>query len=344
MNNNSIDDKLPSNMEGTVEYSQSTSRTKPPDRRFKNNDKSRRSFFKRTAHASSSHSDNKFKKITETVPRHGGAHFDKMTIPDSLAIMPRKSVFAIYTSNLGINSLVPSVYRQIIAKDRQFGERISCAQMQYATHIALLNRVQLVSVAHGTVTPYQHDLVCDFAKNILLPDILSKYVESFGLYKTRNGVKVIPAIGRTFEEHFLLDQTLMLDPCALLQHEGEHIPNNTWRILEQWLDHYKTFCIRAEKTGMSFRAVDNSVLIGSSAMVSSFRNTCEGDIIAYTSESIEYAEAQLIGCYAMRDRSTRDYWPYGDHHLISDDFTTTAYSTRMFLSEICVKSFSTKHY
>jgi hypothetical protein len=273
-----------------------------------------------------------------TEARHGGTSFDKIKIPSSAQSSARLFVHSLYCSNHGIDRFVPIVYNAMISKDWKLEKIISLHQLQYVTSVALLNRMHQVSLKYGTTVPQQTSLIKDVAKGIRLPDIIARYVESFGFYKSGNGVSVIPAIGRNYEDHYVLNQQLMLDPDTFL-HRGERtIPNNPWHIDESWITSLNLATTRAQSSGMSFREVDNSVLLGTNAMLSSYEIE-DNMVVAYCSEIALLPETQLAACYAYRNRSLISQWLPGSNHLITDDFITTAFSTSMFVTGLCVEAF-----
>lgn len=274
--------------------------------------------------------------------RHGGTYFEKLPLPTFMSLPARRSYYMVYSSNFGLVEFVPRVYQAMISKDFRLGHIITLPQLQYVTSIALLNRVQQCAIEYGTIQPSRTSDVKALANGIVLPDVICKYIEAFGMYTMLNGLRIIPLVGRHYDEHYPLDQAIMIDPAQYLVEEHRPIPDNDWKLDNAWVNAFNEATLRA-KTGMSFRKVDNSEKYhGSSAMVSSYRHATYG-IVAYSAEALPIPEAQLNACYALRNVSVRHLWIGEDQHLVEGEFLSTAFEPQSLISALCVESFASRY-
>jgi hypothetical protein len=280
--------------------------------------------------------DNKNKE-----PRHGGTGFDKIKLPTSANIAPKSTYRIAYAGNHGLERFVPIAYQAMISKDWKLANIIQLEQLQYVTSCALLNRLHQISIRCGSTQPQHTKMLKDVCSGIRLPDIIARFVESFGIYTTRNGVSLIPWIGATFEEHIASGQSIMIDHRRYLHRAQRNVPINPWYIDEDWIIKFNMSSARVQTSGMSYREVDNSVLDGTSAMITSFLDD-DSSIVAYSSEQSLEPEVKLAACYSLRNRRHQDEWPGEANHLITDDFLTTSYNPSIFIADILVEAFKPK--
>lgn len=259
--------------------------------------------------------------------------FEKKSTPLGMMSSSRKTLYPVYSSNLGLDSVVESVYNSMTARDHRLAHRISLNMMKYITSCAWLNRVTQCAIHYGYAYPIGVSDLKKATAGIILPEMLAKYIESFGLYQGLNGLKIVPHCWNDFAGFFGYGPNIMVNPDVYLELDHRPIPPNLWHLDNEWIVAYNEAISRAAQRGFSFRRVTQDVYQGSSAMVSSF--SIENDyIVAWSTETTIDAELRLSGCFKYRRSDLQDAWPGENSHLIYAEFRTMAYDPRIELSDL----------
>lgn len=267
--------------------------------------------------------------------RRGGAAYTKIQPTTSLQIVPRRKVFPIFTSNTGCETLSRQVFQTIRAKDFRLAQNLDHHQLAYVTTIAYLNRVVQCSLKHGYAFPESASRLKQVATGIQLPTVLAKYIESIGSFETLSGCTVVP---HCVPYNQLQDSRLMIDPAEILEAANREVPPGDWALDVEWIVSYNDATTRAGRSGMNFRAVDNTTLVGTSEMLVSY-TVLNDMLLPKAPQVMSEAEAQLGAAYRFRDYHDRINWPGENQELLFDAFTAIPFDPRVLISDVCVAAF-----
>lgn len=296
---------------------------------------------KETSVPDNSEKTTKFSRQTKqyrhpTGSRHGGVAYEQKAQPTSLQIVPRRHYFPIFTSNQGCVDLVRECYDTMIAKDHRLGQHMALHHMQYATCIALFNRMVQCGITYGYSFPRESSRLKQLAHGIQLPSVLATYVESVGLVKMHSGLAVVPYI-TDYAAWIRQSNGLLVDANDLLGEEDRPAEEH-WALSADRIVQYNGATTRASRTGMRFRSVDNTEYIGRVEMLVSYTRIATM-LLPKAPQSMSAAEAQLGACYRFRDYSTIEEWPGENKQLLFDGFTTIPIEPRVVFSDLCVAAF-----
>lgn len=277
------------------------------------------------------------KRFTKPNPntRRGGAAYTKTPTISSLSIVPRRSVFPIFTSNAGCDYLTQLVYLVMSSKDHRLAQTLSVHQLAYVTTLAFLNRVVQCSIHYGTAFSASAGYLKQVTEAIQLPNVLAKYIESVGSFDLLSGVTVVPLL---VPPHHLANTRLMICPSNILRHAGRQVPPDEWSLDINWITEYNAATTRAGKSGMNFRSVNNTTLVGSSEMLVSYKRV-DDMLIPKAPQLMSSAEAQLGAAYRFRDYTQKDQWIGENCELLFDAFTAIPFEPRVLITDICVAAF-----
>lgn len=252
-----------------------------------------------------------------------------------MQIVPRRKVFPVFTSNKGCENLSRQVYQTIRAKDFRLAQNLDVDQLAYVTTIAFYNRVVQCALKHGYAFPDSSSRLKQVATGIQLPAVLAKYIESIGSFETLSGCTVVP---HCVPYNQFRDCRLMINPEEILEAAHRPVPPGDWALDVEWIVSYNDATTRAARSGMNFRAVDNSTLIGTPEMLVSYVNITDM-LLPKAPQVMSEAEAQLGAAYQFRDYHQRVNWPGENHELLFDAFTAIPFDPRVLISDVCVAAF-----
>jgi hypothetical protein len=226
------------------------------------------------------------------------------------------------------------VYNVIQAKDHRLGVNIAAAQMAYVTNIAFLNRAVQCGVHYGYSFPDGASRLKQVAAGIQLPSVLATYVESIGQVSLASGVSVVPYVD---EPHIWLTEH-MISPASQLTAAGRQPPLDVWALDIEWIVQYNDATSRASRSGMNFRNVDNSSLLGRSEMLVSYKVTDDDLLLPSAPQIMSEAEAQLGAVYRFRNYDSWDDFGV-NKELLFNAFIAIPFVESIMVSDLCVAAF-----
>lgn len=228
------------------------------------------------------------------------------------------------------------------AKDHRLNQNISELMLSYVTTLALCNRMVQCGIAFGYAFPTSASRLKQVASGIQLPTVLCQYVESVGRVTLSSGLSVVPHVA-DYNILFPEGSDLQLDPFLLLGDDALHPRPADWPINVDVVANYNDATTRASRSGMKFRAVNNTDLTGKVEMVVSFTRIGQSMLLPKAPQVMTEAEAQLGACYRFRDYSQLQDWPGENKELLFDGFTAIPFEPRVVFSDVCVAAFKGSH-
>lgn len=284
----------------------------------------------------------KRRRFTETTgKRRGGTSYAKTEPPISLSIVPRKKVFPVFTSNLGCQELARLCYRAIQGRDYRLATAVTELQLSYVLIIAFCNRIVQTAIQHGYNFPLEASRLKQVATGIQLPSVLAQYIESIGAVVMASGATVVP-FAADYRDLFPNGNKLMVDPATILREAQRPVPNGDWALDVDWIIEFNDATTRASRTGIRFRAVDNSGFTGRVEMLTSYIME-QGMLLPKAPQVMSEAEAQLGASYRFRNYCDFDGWFGENKALLFDAFTAIPFDPQIVFSDLCVAAFKGAH-
>jgi hypothetical protein len=279
------------------------------------------------------------RKGARPYPKRGGADHSKVERPSSLQMQPNHTYFPIFTSNIGCRTLSTVVHRSMTTKDHRLGHIMTVEELQYATCIAWILRVATCANTLGYNIIDSYSVLKRYATGIQLPTILADYVEVTGSFELSSGATIVPHMA----EYPALFQNnpLMFDPAEPLigAHGTEMIGG--WPINRQWILRYNDATLRASRSGMHFRGVNNTTLVGRAELCVGY-SPVVGDahlIQPHAPIRILETQATLGAAYRFRDWTQRNGWPGLYQELVTNTFSSRPIDPTFEIQALCVASF-----
>lgn len=248
------------------------------------------------------------------------------------SLNPVTQTFPIFTSNLGIPSLVKCVYRDYSLFDQQFSSCITETQLCYITTLAFVNRCMTAQLFVRDANTHELERV---ANPLMLPSVLADYIESIGLVMLPAGIIVSPLI--TQDESWLRHELITHPDHYLVLEEVATTPT-TWGIHIPWIEIYNGMVDKLDPLVQStFRRV-TSLRSGSLEMLVSIRKLEENSWQALSPVKMSLHQALRSGCRQYRDVADASRWPGFHNELLHECFRSQPYDPELVMTHEVLSS------
>jgi hypothetical protein len=137
--------------------------------------------------------------------RGGPPSFEKKpkTIEETIRLV--KGYRNIYCSTAGIEQLVTNLTKYYVSTDNQLRALVPMCLIKYVTSCVLYARLAQIRSKHDASSDVEDlDAILQLVREVELPEVIVRYIESFGTVTTPNGVQVIPTTADKLEDYFKL--------------------------------------------------------------------------------------------------------------------------------------------
>lgn len=223
-----------------------------------------------------------------------------VTIVSTFLLLP---VYELFTETLGINRVCRNFYNIMHARDHKLTSQVSIEAFTYTVLLSVLNRmVRIANTSKTAIILHTSDLNT-ITKDILLPDAIATFVETFGIVTLSNGTKVVPFF-RDYPRMQLLPG--FLDPLMLL-HDMELEPEFTnWGLHTRPVLDWQVASTRALKNMMELRTVRYDEIEGRPEFLACYHYDVNGRLSPTSIDKMDIHQCQLGAAYGIRRRSYQD--------------------------------------
>jgi len=213
---------------------------------------------------------------------------------------PIRSFFTIHASDSGLLELCAIVFNSIRGRDSKLTTTVTLPQFQYVTFLCYLNRL----VQCGLTKGYQLGIpgaseLRTAAREIQLPEVVVRYIETLGTVKLLSGATVAPLVPRTFP-----NPMFTVDPRQLLIEGGrivDNLPVHYVPIDYDWIIAWNQNTTRPSRLSMHFRSVELLAFEGRNELLVSVEQ--QDDLVKpFAPQMMSEQEMQLGAAYHWRDR------------------------------------------
>jgi len=212
------------------------------------------------------------------------------------------SYFELATSFYGVRHVATSFYNVLRARDRKLTDLFSVDEFYYVILLSVYYRcATIANKAKGTLIFGMSDLKTA-TENLLLPDVIAKYIETYGMVKKSDGVTVYPY----FRDIDNFDNAGFVNPGFVLdrineQREAMNLqPYNRrgeWSISSELIVKYMTAVSRALKNAIELRTVTYSETEGRMEFLAVYETSDNGYLRCKALDKIDLAACQLGSAY-----------------------------------------------
>lgn len=244
--------------------------------------------FKRTRPYNKNIKESKFEKKQELSLTH---------------VTPLQLTFELATNFFGILDVTKIFYNLLQSRDSKLTNSFTLLEFTYITLMAVYNRCTMLTNTYKTSVLFDQSHLKTLMEDVLLPDSIAQFVETFGKVSLSNSIAVIPYFrGIGMPEH-----PGYLNPILLLNRinrEREHQELEPYRTHNNWLcpeiiTKYMSAVSRALKNAIQLRAVDNKNHDGRNEFLAGYSHT-ELGIQCHAYDKISISECQLGAAFKLR--------------------------------------------
>jgi hypothetical protein len=264
--------------------------------------------------------------------RHGGVSYAKATAESIYMNTPLRTVFPIFTTMRGVSRLSELTHSVLAAKDKRL--TMTSNMIKYVTTLAALAKANLCAMENSIALPEDLSALKQATKGLYLPDVIARYVETFGTVDL-NGIKVAPMVGTATQ----FKTWNGFSPKSFLTEEECMDIRTCWEINVNVVLNWGDVAGRAQRSGLNFRLVDYAEK-GTEELLSSFSATAEGSsylLEPFTPTKTITATAKLGAAYRFREEGGE--WPGKYSLTVTGLFHSPSFLEDTFLQERILDSF-----
>lgn len=239
------------------------------------------------------------------------------------------------TSTIGCQSFVSRIYNWCVGKDFRYGNTVALQAMQYATVIAMIARMALISETVGTRIDDYTSRLKSVSKSIVLPGPICKMIECLGKV-TRPG---LPTVVPYFPDWatYLAHPEWYTSPVVLLEELGREVPLTPWAIDTECLADYINHSARGVSRNLGFRTVNNEVLDGRQELLYGYILPMfaePGELQPAGPMQLSQAEAELGAAYCWRRHDEEWNIHTSGAHLVRPDFVGSRFDVPTLVARL----------
>lgn len=214
--------------------------------------------------------------------------------------------FELATMFTAVEAVTHVFYNMMIARDNKISNLICHDEFLYVTILSIYYRCAVVSnYAKATIIFGLSDLKT-VMENILLPDVIATYVETFGVVKLSSGIEVVPYFRDIAEMSNLagyLDIRSILRAINVTRREHnlpDYQARGEWSVSPELIVNYTSSMTRMLKNSMQLRKVNFSEMEGRPEFLTVFSVLPDGQLDCKSIDLIDLNQCQLGSAYRFR--------------------------------------------
>lgn len=236
------------------------------------------------------------------------AQFNKVPEPKISSTYILRPYFELSTSFIGVQYIANSFYNILHARDFKMTRFFTQLEFYYILLLSVYYRCALVSNNAKTSLNFELSNMKTMIKDVLLPDALATYVESFGQVKTSSDAIFIPLF-RNFED--MLQLAGFINPSSLLNRvniarEEDGLPHyashTVWSLAPQIVVNYTQATTRALKNAIELRRVNFEEMEGRPEFLSVYEVSDGSTLSCYALDKIDHNQCQLGAAFRYRTK------------------------------------------
>jgi hypothetical protein len=232
------------------------------------------------------------------------ASFDRQPEKSILYTYPLSFYFMIQASFTGVNLVISNFYNALRFRDSKLTSLLPELELKYAVVMSVIYRCGTVCNRTAAKTIRNLDLIGDSVRDLMLPDFLCKYIESFGSVKLSSGINVIPYFA---DYHQLQGNGCFYDPKYILQELGK-TSDEHWSHCPEIIDTVHDSMSRALKGALRLRKVDYENVDGRDEFLAAYSYSRGRRLNCFAPQQMEQSICQLGACYQFRNVETAEDW------------------------------------
>jgi hypothetical protein len=240
------------------------------------------------------------------------ASFDRLPEPKLSSTYPLQMQFELATQFSGIRYVTNCFYDLLTVKDGKMTSFFTAYELYYVVLLSVYYRcATITNMAKTSIILGLSDLAL-VIEDLLLPDAIATYVETFGRVKMSSGATVIPYFRGIADMQLLPD---FIDPVTVIRtinqnrevgHLSPYTISGDWSLSSQVIVNYTKSLARVSKNIIEFRKVNYQEKEGRVEFLSCYEVDGHTKLKCFAYDNIDHASCQLGAAMRFRHTSQPD--------------------------------------
>lgn len=241
------------------------------------------------------------------------ASFTKTPENKLSSVYPLQTQFELATSYTGVRHVTQCFYDILTSRDGKMTSFFTANEFYYIVLLSIYYRCATITNMAKTSIIFGLSDLKNVVENIMLPDAIATYVETFGSVKLSSDASIIPYF-RGFEEMKILPG--FVDPKTVIRDINEQrtacdettfTVHGIWSLAPQIIVNYTMAVSRALKNAIDLRRVNFTEPEGRPEFLSCYEVDEHSKIRCYAIDKIDQLSCQLGATFRLRNTSEQDF-------------------------------------